>query len=313
MQIQKNISLSQYTTYQIGGVAEFFAIIKTENDLAEVFDWAEKNKQEFRFIGGGSNILINMDFIKGLVIKVENADIRFFKMQNEVILICGAGQRISSLAEIAQKESCSGFEWAIDLPGTVGGAIRGNAGAYGSYIGDNLKEVKIYQDCEKRFKFLLKEDCNFKYKDSIFKHHPQALIWEAIFVLKIDNSIEIKKRMNEYQQKRSASQPKEPSAGCVFKNLILEDVLKINPELAHQAQELGIAKNGKISAGWIISQLGLKGEKFGQAQISQQHANFIVNTNQAKADDVLNLINLIKQKAKEKFNLELEEEIEILS
>ena len=198
----------------------------------------------------------------------------------------------------ATKKGLTGLEWAIGIPGTVGGAIWGNAGALGKLMRDVIKEVEVYDIKDLRFKFFDLRKCKFDYRDSIFKKNSNLIILSTTLQLKKGNKKQIKKKIKEYLNYRKEKQPLNlPSAGSVFKN---------PPPI------LVRGKSQKFSAGELIEKCGLKGKRVRNVKISEKHANFIVNLGGGKAKDVKKLINLTKKKVKNKFSITLEEEIQFL-
>ena len=306
--IQKNISLKGLTTYKIGGKAEFFAEIKTREELKEARKWAMENNHKITVISGGSNILFNDNGINGLLLKVANANI---KAEGDS-LITDAGADLMHASRVAADNSLSGLEWAVDVPGSVGGAIRGNAGAYGSSIAQNLIQVEYFDLEIGEFEFLSANKFSFSYKESVFKQNKSLIIWRAEFNLVNDDKMIIQEKMSEYARSREATQPKLPSAGCVFKNLEFKKIKISSPQLAQLAEANGCVKGGKISAGWVVDLLGFKGATHGKAKVSLEHANFIVNIGGAVADDVRFLVEAIQRKAHGQFGLEMELEIEVV-
>ena len=285
-QIKKNIRLAPYTTFKIGGVANYFFVAETKKDLVRVIKTARKFKLPFFLLAGGSNLLISDKEFKGLVIKFQISN---FKFQNSGV-VAEAGVMLRELINASAKLDLTGLEWLASIPGTVGGAIRGNAGAFGKSMADLVKTVEVLEIGSKlEIKSYKPEDCQFSYRNSIFKRKKNLVILSAEIQLEQGNKKEIIKNIKRYLDYRKEKHPLNlPSAGSIFKN----------PE--------------DSSAGRLIESCGLKGKKIGQAQISEKHANFIVNLGKAKAEDILKLISLAKQKVKEKFGIELEEEIQFL-
>ena len=305
---KKKVSLAQFTTFKIGGKAKYFIVVKNKEDLEESIKWAKKNKQKIYFFSGGSNILVNSNNIDGLVIKLENKKI---EIKQEKIK-CGAGIFLSELINKTTNNNLSGLEYFAGIPGSIGGAVRGNAGAFGHSISEIVEEVEVYELVSNKFKLLNKKDCCFKYRESIFKNDLKnnIIIWNVFLKLKkINNNKNIKKIILDNINNRK-KQPKLPSAGCVFKNLKLKDLEKFNPDLAKEAKNEKKVKNNMVSVGWIINKLDLVGKEMGKAKISLEHANFIVNTGGATTDDVIMLISYIKQQARDIFNIQLTEEIQ---
>ena len=308
--IQQNIPLSPLTTFKIGGSAKFFIEVETKDDLLEALCWAKKNKEKHFILAGGSNVLINDNGVDGLVVKISN-DNTAIKGER---LECGAGASLINAARLAASHGLSGLEWAIGVPGTIGGAVRGNAGAYGSSISESTETIEIFNIKKKKFEQFSNKECKFNYRESAFKkdNAKRLLIWQAVLRLRKGKIKEIKSLIDKYLTHRGKNQPKLPSAGCAFKNLKINNLRQINANLADDAVEAGIAKGGEIGAGWLIERSGLKGKHIGKAKISLEHANFIVNTGKATAEDVVMLISFIKQQIRTKFGVQLQEEVQYL-
>jgi UDP-N-acetylmuramate dehydrogenase len=295
LEILQNVSLKDHTTFKIGGLARYFVITKNTEDLIKAIEFAQDKDLPYFILGGGSNLLVNDQGFDGVVIKNQNSEI---KIQNHrakyKTIYTTAGTQLGKLVEFSIEKGLTGLEWAAGIPGTVGGAIRGNAGAFGSSIAELVKEVKVWN---KDFQFsqttpgltiFNSQDCQFGYRDSIFKHSDN-IIFSAELELKKGDKKKSQQMIKKYLQQRKEKQPLEyPSAGCIFKN----------PK--------------PLSAAQLIEQVGLKGKKVGQAMISEKHANFIINLGRAQAKDVRKLVRLIKVRVKKKFNIELEEEIQYI-
>ena len=285
--VKKNVFLAPYTTFKIGGPAKYFYEAKSNKDLIAAITMAKKENLPFFVLGGGSNILVLDKGFDGLVIKVKSQK---SKVKNNKIYVDG-GVLLSKIVEESTKRGLSGLEWAAGIYGTIGGAIRGNAGAFGCSMAEITKTVEVLEIKNKRLKIknLKNKDCKFGYRDSIFKHNKNLIILSVELELKKGDKEKSQQLIKEYLKQRKEKQPLEyPSAGSIFKN----------PR--------------QYSAGYLIEQCGLKGAKINGAMVSKKHANFIVNIGGAKAKDVVKLINLCKQKVKEKFKIKLEEEIEYL-
>jgi UDP-N-acetylmuramate dehydrogenase len=266
--IQENIPLKEYTTFKIGGPARYFL---TVSNIAEAIDFAREKKLPYFVLGGGSNLLVGDEGFNGVVIKLENKKIELKKD----LVIADAGAKLSSLVDFTVENNLTGLEWAAGIPGTVGGAVRGNAGAFGHSISENIKEVKtLHQE----------KDYQFGYRDSIFKHNNDVIL-SAVFKFNKGADQEL---IDEYLKTRKEKHPVEPSAGCIFQN----------PK--------------PLSAGKLIEDCGLKGKRIGDAMISPKQANFIVNLGSARAEDVKKLISLVKKEVKKKFQVELKEEVQYL-
>jgi len=306
---RKNVSLAEHTTFKIGGKAKYFFVAKTKNSLIKALRAAKEYGLPFFVLGGGSNVLVSDKLYNGLVIKIKNqkpfgrlrpSALRLrleevvskaepLKIINRGIYV-EAGASLAQIVKLASEKGLAGLEWASGIPGTIGGAIKGNAGAFGGSIADAVNEVEAYDSASGQIKMLTKNECRFNYKDSIFKRDKNLVILSAVFTLKAGDKNEIGQKMKEYIDYRKARHPLNlPSAGCIFEN-----------PPGYRAAEL-------------IENCGLKGKTIGGAQISEKHANFIVNVGRAKAADVSRLIALIKKKVKEKYGIKLEEEIQRLN
>ena len=308
MNIQNNVPLAPYSTFKIGGPAEHFIEVKAKEDLIEAIKWAHDNNKKIHILGGGSNLLINDAGVKGLVIKLANEEVKI----GDEMMLCGAGLKLNKALKEAALNNLSGLEWVAGIPGaTVGGAIRGNAEALSSPISKIVESVEVYDVKLEKFKTMSKEECCFEYRESIFKRNDQLIVWQAALKMEKTGQEEIKEKMLANLKFRKGSNPPEPSAGSIFKNVPLKMIEENNKELAEKVKELGIARLGNVGAGLIIDKiLSLKGKQIGGAKISELHANFIVNIGDASAEDVATLISYIKQQCRDKLGIQLQEEIQ---
>jgi UDP-N-acetylmuramate dehydrogenase len=303
--IKKMVNLEPMTTFKIGGPARYFFEINTEDELIDAYGWAENNKTPVFILGGGSNILVNDKGIDGLVLKMQNQGISLKGDRLE----CQSGADMAKAVNMAASANLTGLEWAAGIPGTIGGAVRGNAGAFGESISINTEMVEIFNIVERKFSNYSCRECHFGYRDSIFKNM-DLLVWKVILRLMKGNADDIKKKMNGNIDYRVLRQPKLPSAGSIFKNIDFDYLKDSNKELAIIAEEEGAVKNDKVPSGWVIDRLGIKGKTIGGAKISLEHANFIVNTGKATSEDVIILISFIKQQSRTKLGIQLSEEIQ---
>ena len=272
-ELKRNTLLKNYTTFRIGGPAEFFFEAKTKEGLIKAIGLAKERKLPFFILGGGSNLLVSDKGYKGLVVSYQLSS--FVLQKNRIVV--GAGARLANLV------NC-GLEWAAGIPGTVGGAIYGNAGAFGESMEDEVRSVEVFDANTGKIKVFKKKDCQFAYRRSIFKKKKNLIILSAEIKAGKSNL----KKVKEYLDYRMQRHPQLPSAGSIFKN------------------------PGRTPAAILIHKAGLTGRKIGQAQISEKHSNFIVNLGDAKAEDVKKLISLAKKTVKNKFKITLEEETQHL-
>lgn len=304
LRIKKNVLLAPLTTFKIGGPADYFFEVKNFQELKLIFQKIRENKNPFFILGGGSNILVADEGFRGWVIKISNKELKIKKVKNGVEVIAGAGCLLSEVLKKTLEKGVGGLEWAVGIPGTIGGAICGNSGAYGHSIGELVKEVEVFNPFSFKKEIISANDCHFNYRESIFKEKP-LIIWRVNLFFKKASKFISEKLIKAYLLDRKNKIPPYPSAGSVFKNVKFEDL----PESLRKKIPAEKIKGGKISAGYLVEKAGLKGKKIGEAEISFQHANFIINKGRAKAKDVLALIKLVKETVKRKFNVDLELEI----
>lgn len=283
--MKRNVLLSKYTTFRIGGPAKYFFEVKDKKELISAVEFAKSKRLPFFILGGGSNLLVSDKGFKGVVIKILYS---IFHIRNSKIF-AGAGISLNKLVNISAEKGFSGLEWAVGIPGTIGGAVFGNAGAFGKSMKDIVEIAEAFDIEKDKFINLKNKECKFKYKESVFKKNKKLIIISVELKLKKGNIKNIKKRIKENLAYKKEKQPlKYSSAGSVFKN-----------------------PKGK-SAWGLLEKCGLRGKQAGKAKVFDKHANFIVNLGKAKAKDVKKLINLAKQRVKKKFKINLEEEIQFL-
>ncbi len=319
VEIQKDVPLSRYTTFRIGGPAKYFCVVRGIDEIKEALEFARKENLKIFVLGGGSNLLVSDRGFDGMVIRIQNSG---FKIQNSNA-VCGGGLPLAKLISKSVKLGLAGLEWAAGIPGTVGGAICNNAGANGGSMSDIVEEVeavqmdftgatRLWNRC-----LLTNKQCQFSYRDSLFRRKKNFIILNAVLRLKKGDKEKSRRMIAEYLISRKEKQPLEyPSAGSVFRNPSvskeqLKGIIKEYPDLSEKC--LTFVKGPKqltVPAGCFIEALGLGGKKVGGAMISEKHCNFIVNTGDAKAEDVIILISLIKQKVRDNFGIQLIEEIE---
>lgn len=312
-EVKENIELKDYSTFKIGGKAKYFLISKNKKELKLAIEKAIELGINWKILGGGSNTLINSNGFDGLVIVFKNsavkADFVPIKLDEENYYIETRGDwPLFFLVNESAENNLSGVEWAVGIPGTVGGAINGNAGAFNQSIGDSIEEVEALE-IKNDFvfeKYFTKNDCDFSYRNSIFKKNNNLIILSAKIKLEKSDTKKIKEKIKENIERRSSKQPKGFSVGSIFKNyigVVDEEIINQYPEIKT------FQEKGSISAGYLIEECGLKGVSVGGATISSEHANFIINNGNASSDDVWALIDLIKKQVKNKFKINLEEEI----
>ena len=241
-----------------------------------------------------------------MVIKTKFDKLEF---DNEKVIV-GSGVSLKKLVAQSVAHNLTGLEWAIGIPGTVGGAVRGNAGAWRKEIKGAVEKVKVLRNGKEIV--LKNKDCNFKYRHSIFKAN-QDIILEIILKLEKGSKEESQKQMKEYLEKRIKTQDTSfPSCGCMFKNIKIESLSKKELKGIKGKVPQDFLDKSVIPAAWLIDQCSLRGHAIGGVAVSERHANFIINKKEATSQDVFNLIFLIKEKVLNKFNVKLEEEVQLV-
>jgi len=307
--LQENISLAKHTTFRIGGPARYFCAVQNEEELISAIRWAKDNSLPFFILGGGSNLLVSDDGYEGLIIKMQNVNL---KMPNDNVKLrgnhvalrnvelrgnhvalrnvkckieCDAGVSFGKIIMEASKQGYSGAEWGFGIPGTIGGAICGNAGRLGQAMAQIVESVTVLDE-NLNIKTLSKSECEFGYRESRFKK-THEIILSATLVFAKKEQAEIDEVLNQAKEVVKHSPP-YPSAGCIFKNYNVkgdsDKLLKNYPELKERVRggraERGLSQaqlGGKLGAGFLIDQCDLAGRQIGGAKVWEGHANYIVN------------------------------------
>lgn len=286
--IKYNEPMKNYTSFKIGGPAEVLIKITNVDELKEILKISEDNNIPITIIGNGSNLLINDEGLKGIVLKIEIKKFEIIEREDNTFkIILGSGNKIGEIAQRLYQKEIEGFEFASGIPGTIGGAIRMNAGAHGTEMKDIVKTI-TYITSKGQINKISSEEAKFEYRKSIFTQNRNVIL-ETEIQLSKGKKEEIKSKMDEYATYRKEKQPIEyPSAGSTFK----------------RGTDFITAK--------LIDECGLKGYQIGGAQISEKHAGFIINKGNASAKDVINLIEYTKEQVYKKFGKNIETEIEII-
>ena len=282
--IDTNVSLKQLTTYKLEGTSKYVIYPNDTKELIKIIKELKEQNKKYKIIGGGSNLIFKGNY-DGYLIKLDKLD--NLKIDGNKIIV-GAGYSTIRLAYKVSKMGLSGLEFATGIPGTIGGAIFNNAGAYGSDMGYIVESIKVLTP-DLEIKTMYNKELDFHYRTSFLKKNKDYICLEATIILKNGNKENIMEIIEDRKQRRMMSQPLEyPSAGSVFRN---------PPD---------------DSAWRLIEGIGYKGKNIGGAKVSEKHANFIINYNNASGEDIIKLINEIKEKVKEKYNVELILEQEIV-
>lgn len=283
--IYTNEPMSKHTTFKIGGTADIFVKLRNTEQIEKLLNLCKNKNVPIKIIGNGSNILVKDNGIRGVVAKICTNSYDF--LDEETIRV-DAGMLNSKVSRILLENSLTGFEFASGIPGTIGGAVKMNAGAYGSQMSDVVIKTKYIDLEDMQIKEIKKEEQKFEYRKSIFSTTERVIIDTTLKLEKADKE-QIQEKINQNNESRRIKQPiDKPSAGSTFKRG--EDFITAQ----------------------LIDECGLKGYTVGGAQVSTKHAGFVVNADNATASDVIELMEIIKKKVQEKFNKNIDLEIEII-
>jgi UDP-N-acetylmuramate dehydrogenase len=283
--VRENEPMARHTSFRIGGPVDVWAQPATREDLFELTGMCIEQGVPHMIIGRGTNLLVRDGGYRGVIINLENACTNL--EANPPALTAGSAVSLAALAREAANSGLAGLEFCSGIPGSVGGGLATNAGAWGENLCDKLESAVVYDAKAHTSRTIAKCDIDLGYRKSNLADF--GIILEGEFALEIDDALAVTDRMKQYRNQRSESQPSGfGSAGCIFKN----------PPGGY--------------AGALIDALGFKGYMHGDAMVSEVHANFIVNTGSARADDVLAIIDEIRRRALEASGIELEEEIEVV-
>ncbi|MGN1299306.1 MAG: UDP-N-acetylmuramate dehydrogenase [Candidatus Scatovivens sp.] len=281
--VLENEIMKKHTSFKTGGIADFFVTVDSIDKLKQLLYLIKKENISYFVIGNGTNVLVTDKGFRGIIIKLKFDDIEIEKKNESAILSIGASYPLAKLRKIAIENELDNLEFLIGIPGTIGGAVKMNAGAYGFEIKELITETKV-MDENGNVLTLTNDEQEFRYRGSIY-FEKKYIILETKLKVGYKNSEQIFEKINELFLQRKEKQPLEyPSAGSTFK------------------------RNEKFITAKLIDEAGLKGCSVGGAQVSEKHAGFIINKNNATSNDILNLIEIVKQKVYEKFgeNIELE-------
>lgn len=282
-----NEPMKKHTTFKTGGPAECLIKIDKEESLKEILKFVNQNEIPVTIIGNGSNILVSDNGIKGITLKIQLEKINIQEKNENIQIIVGAGEKLGKLAQVCLQKEITGLEELSGIPGTIGGAVRMNAGAHGKEMKDIVKCVRCidYQGNEREFS---NKEMKFEYRKSRLKEE-NYIVTEVEMILEKGEKEEIKEKMEEYAKYRKEKQPIEyPSAGSTFKR-----------------------GNDFITAK-LIDEAGLKGYSIGGAEVSTKHSGFIINKGNAITQDILELVKYVEDEVYKKFNKKIELEIEVI-
>ncbi|HBV33276.1 TPA: UDP-N-acetylenolpyruvoylglucosamine reductase [Patescibacteria group bacterium] len=309
--IQANVLLSKYTNFKIGGPAKYMLVADTSAEIVRAGQVAHELNLPLIVLGGGANVLVSDRGYDGLVVIAKNQQLEV----KENKIFAGAGVRLGFLVTQAVEAGLTGIEPLVAVPGTVGGAIYGNAGLPQEpkgCIGEWIYSVDALAN-DKIVKYT-KKQCQFSYRNSRFKK-TKELILSAVLQLDTGDKVTSQQLIKKYVGARKGQPYNMPSSGCIFTNVEIKSdaqVKEAQEKLKGREKLDQFLECKQLPSSWLIDQAGLKGKKMGKAQVSTDHANYIVNLGGAKADDVVMLMSFIKQQVRDKFGIELHEEVQYI-
>lgn len=304
-----NEPMSKHTTFRLGGPARLYIVASSSDMLVQAVEMALDLNIPWSAIGGGTNLLVSDEGFEGVVIQAANQGL---SIDGEVVRV-ESGLVSALVARKTVEAGLAGFEWAVGLPGTIGGAVYGDAGCYGAEMRDSVVSVDVYHVASKTRKTLTNQECHFGYRDSLFKEEKYLILGCELSLKKASDPAASRALMDKILSERKDKQPLgESSAGCVFKNFEYQnqtalDILRRDVDVPEQ-----MLASKRIPAGWLIDQANLKGTAVGDFRVSEKHGNFLINKGKGSASEVLALISLIKMKVRDTFGIELQEEVQLL-
>jgi UDP-N-acetylmuramate dehydrogenase len=316
--IAENVSLDAFSTFRIGGPARYLCRAQDQAQAEAALEFAVANELRVFVLGRGSNLLISDAGFDGLVLKYEDARVQVRETAQGVEVEAGGGASLTKLSLDLSKEGLGGLEWAAGIPATVGGGVSNNCGAHGSDMGTVVRSIRALEmktaEGEHLEAYAVREmesaEAEFSYRTSLFKRTKKFLILSAILSLLRSDKETLQATIEAKMKKRAEIQPLEyPNIGSIFKNPVLSPG-EMEKLCGKCPAARGKFESGTVPAGWLIEMAELKGTRIGGAMVSPKHANFIVKAGEARAEDVVMLISLIKQKVRTRFGLQLKEEIE---
>lgn len=300
MKIKQNQPLSSISTFGIGGDAEFFTEVLNERELSEAIDWARKRNIVYRVCGRASNIIFPDAKLEGLLIKITGGEI---EQTGGNTLNIDAGVDLAEAVNYANDKGLKGLETLAGIPGTVGGAVVGNAGAYGVSISEVVNKALVWDRGET--KWMRKDECEFSYRESVFKES-DLIVLKVNMIFSPENPDSLKNESKKITEKRNKKySPGLKCPGSFFKNVLVKDLDK---ETLEKVENQKIV-DGKIPAGYLLEEVGAKGEKVGDIEIADFHGNLFINKGKGTARQVIELANILKERVKNKFGITLEEEV----
>lgn len=314
---EEQVPLAPRTTLGVGGNARFFSVANSLEDIQQGVAWAREHGLQLCIMGKGSNMLVSDKGFDGLMMSMNLQEIEFLPDK----VVCGAGVPMARVAAECVKHNRAGFAWAIGIPGTIGGSVYGNAGCFGGEMKDAVAGVEVIDMRTGATHTLSVKECLFEYRESIFKQHPEWVITHVTLALPVssDARMESEKQImrNSARMRVTEQEIGARTAGSMFKGIPITEQtlakLRKHGNYWHKGHEhtcwIFESRRGLMSAGFLIDIAGLRGTRVGGVLVSRTHANFFVNDGTARAEDVVMLIGLVKERVHRTYGIFLEEEI----
>ncbi len=306
----ENEPMAKHASWRVGGMARLYAVAPSSEQLIKAVEAAEASGIPWYVLGGGSNILVSDDGFQGVVIQAGNRSVTL----KEGTIMAESGAITAFVARQSVDAGLTGFEWAVGLPGTIGGAVYSDAGCFGGEMRDCVVSVDAYRVSDRKRLRLSREECDFGYRESRFKRERHLIFGCELALKKSPDVAASKAKLDDIMRQRKEKQPLgASSAGSVFKNFDFssDDDLKTLRQKVDTIPEQMLAQK-RLGAGWLIEQVGMKGFRVGAVEVSDKHGNFFVNRGNARAQDILALISIVKMKVRDELGIELQEEVQYL-
>jgi UDP-N-acetylmuramate dehydrogenase len=295
--------LSRHTRFGIGGPADLYAETSSEEAFIAALRAARDGGIETAVIGGGTNLIVSDQGFRGMVLRYRGARLE----AHGTCIRAEAGAELQDLVDFSIDRGLKGLETLAGIPGSVGGAIYGNAGAYGHAISERVVEVRFFDD--ESVRVFANADCRFQYRESIFKDHKEWIIFSTGLRLEPADARVLRETASDIVKVRNEKFPVTMKcAGSIFKNLMLSDL----PPAAASEVPARVVREGKVPAAWFLEQVGAKGMRRGEIQVASYHANLVYNDGAGTAADLCTLIEELKARVRERFGLVLEEEVQFV-
>jgi UDP-N-acetylmuramate dehydrogenase len=306
MTVKENVPLAPFTSFGIGGPARYLAEVTSAAELRDALLFARQKGLPYYLLGGGTNLLVSDSGFNGLIIRVKFDAVR----QTSNLIEAEAGADLTGLVHQAAGWGLLGVESLAGIPGLLGGAVRGNAGAYGGCIAEVCSGVRALDAETLQWVSLSREECRFGYRESRFKREPRLIVVSATLELLPGSPEEIRERVKATLARRAARNLQcEKSVGSFFMNPVVSDSGLIK---RFETDQQVRSRDGRVPAGWLIDQAGLRNQRFGAAVVSALHANYLINTGGASAQEVLALARTIKERVRAVTGVQLREEVSCL-